>query len=901
MKFRNKLYIDFGVFLILIIIITITSLNMVSQFKNNMNEVVRVNYEEVRLANIARYEVSNSSRILRDLILLDKDKEIIEKDIQQMEDSREIGLSAVNDLDKSVKSSQTNQLISKLKLLSDFYIDLQKEIETMVREGRNDDATELLFDAQDSRDEMFQILNQIVGIEEQVMRDTLEQTETLYWQAILLYTTLIALGLFIGLGVIFISMRKITGDIKTVTDVINGISSFDSTDNLPRINITSNDEIGEIAKAFNEMASALEEQIKQEKEYNKVIQDQSWLKSNVEEVSTMFQGVKDIKVFCDELITKITPMAGGKYGVIYLLEEKEEQKYLKKLATYAFGSSQIDCPDFQLGEGLVGQCALEKQEIRLEQVPDNYIKVASGLGAASPKSILILPVKFNGEVLAVVELASLDEFSPLQVELLHRVLNTMGIAINRIANHMQVEKLLKESQIFTEELQTQSEELQLQQEELKTFNEKLEEQYKDSKQKTVELEKVKLSLEEQARELALSSQYKSNFLTNMSHELRTPLNSLLVLAQILAENNAGNLTVKQVEYAETIISSGMDLLNLINDIMDLSKVESGKMEVYPAEVKLIDIENFAKRNYLPVAQMKALEFSIQLDNDLPDVIYTDEQRVRQILKNLLSNAFKFTEKGSVLLHIKNAPMSITRTRTPMLAISVIDTGIGIPEEKHDIIFEEFQQADGTTNRRYGGTGLGLSISKKIAELMGGFIRLESQESKGSTFTLFLPLNVAGDATKEVAVSEVAIELEELSGDDVNQPEIEQTQSLLEGRKILIVDDDMRNVFALSAILENHKMDVLFAENGKDGIKTLQENPDIDLVLMDIMLPEMDGYEAMQYIRQIPKYQTLPIIALTAKAMKYDREKCINAGASDYISKPVNLKQLLSLIKVWLYK
>jgi len=424
---------------------------------------------------------------------------------------------------------------------------------------------------------------------------------------------------------------------------------------------------------------------------------------------------------------------------------------------------------------------------------------------------------------------------------------------------------------------------------------------KESIQKTVELEKVKLSLEEQARQLSLSSQYKSNFLSNMSHELRTPLNSLLVLAQILAENSAGNLTAKQVEYAETIISSGMDLLNLINDIMDLSKVESGKMEVYPAEVKLKDIEDYVKRNYLPVAQTRALEFSIQLDNDLPDVIYTDEQRLLQILKNLLSNAFKFTEKGSVLLHIKNASMGTTRTRTPMLAFSVIDTGIGIPEEKHNTIFEEFQQADGTTNRKYGGTGLGLSISKKIAELLGGFISLESQEGKGSTFTLYLPLNIAGDATKDEAVSEVAVGLEEPSGDDVNQPEIEQNQDLLEGRKILIVDDDMRNVFALSAILENHKVDVLFAENGKEGIKTLQENPDIDLVLMDIMLPKMDGYETMQYIRQIPKYQTLPIIALTAKAMKYDREKCINAGASDYISKPVNLKKLLSLIKVWLYK
>ncbi|WP_161822792.1 ATP-binding protein, partial [Sporotomaculum syntrophicum] len=546
----------------------------------------------------------------------------------------------------------------------------------------------------------------------------------------------------------------------------------------------------------------------------------------------------------------------------------------------------------------VGQCALENREIHLEQVPDNYIKITSGLGAASPKNILILPVKFNDQVLGVIELASLDEFSPSHKEFLHRVLNIMGITINRIANHMQVEKLLKESQIYTEELQTQSEELQLQQEELKTFNEKLEEQYKESKQKTVELEKAKLSLEEQARQLALSSQYKTDFLSNMSHELRTPLNSLLVLAQILAENSAGNLTAKQVEYAETIMSSGKDLLNLINDILDLSKVESGKMEVHPTEVPLNAIEDFAKRNFLPLAQTKKIDFSVQLADDLPEVIYTDEQRLRQILKNLLSNAFKFTEKGSVLLQIKKATMPATAT--PMLAISVTDTGIGIPEEKYNIIFEEFQQADGTTNRKYGGTGLGLSISKTIAELLGGFIRLESQEGKGSTFTLFIPL-VAFDTMKEIIISEAAAGTEEELSDDINQPELDHPQGPLEGRKILIVDDDPRNVFALTALLENHKMDVLFAVDGKDGIKTLLENPDIDLVLMDIMLPEMDGYEAMRRIRQMPQYQALPIIALTAKAMKYDREKCINAGASDYISKPVNLKQLLSLIKVWLYK
>jgi len=897
MKLRNKLYLDFTIFLILIFLITGTALNILNQFKHNMNEVVQNNYEEVRSANIVRYEFTNTSRMFRDLIILGKDKETLDQIMQQIERSRENTLLALSDLDKKVITSETEQLVLTLKLRYEEYIELQKTIETLVYEGRKEEAIDLLTDPT-PREEMFRLTNQIVTIEEQAMRDTLAQTATSYRQALRVFAILIILGVLIGLGIIFISMRKIVGKINTVTDVINGISSFDAMDNLPRINIAATDEIGQIAKAFNEMACALEERIKQEKEYHKEIQENSWLKSNVGEVSTMFQGVKNIKIFCDELITKLAPMVGGKYGVIYLLQGEEEQKYLKKLATYAFDGSQIDSSDFQLGEGLVGQCALEKKEILLEQVPDNYIKVASGLGSAAPKSILILPVKFDEQVLAVVELASLDEFSPLQVELLRRVLNTLGITINRIANYMQVEKLLKESQIFTEELQTQSEELQLQQEELTTFNEKLEEQYKGSKQKTVELEEVKLSLEEQARQLALSSQYKTDFLSNMSHELRTPLNSLLVLAQILAENSAGNLTAKQVEYAGTILSSGVDLLNLINDILDLAKVESGKMEVYQTEVKLKDIEDCAKRSYLPVAQTKVLEFSVQFDDDLPEVIYTDEQKLRQIVNNLLANAFKFTKKGSVLLQIKKAPKHTAAT--PMLAISVVDTGIGIPGDKFNIIFDEFLQADGTTSRKFGGTGLGLAISKKYAQLLGGFIRLESQEGKGSTFTLFVPVNIAGASIKDAAASEVAVGLEEPASADVNQLAIEPAQGPLEGRKILIVDDDMRNVFALTAILENHKMDVLFAVDGKAGIKTLQENPDIDLVLMDIMMPEMDGYEAMKYIRQIPKFQTLPIIALTAKAMKYDREKCINAGASDYISKPVNVKQLLSLIKVWLY-
>ncbi|WP_161821882.1 MCP four helix bundle domain-containing protein, partial [Sporotomaculum syntrophicum] len=353
MKLRNKLYIDFGLFLILIIIIAITSLYVISQFKNNMNEVVQNNYEEVRLANIVRYEISSTSRYLRDLILLDMDEASIEKDIQNVEDSRRNTLFALNDMDKLMKLNETSKLVSRVKVLYSNFNDVQIEIATLIKEGRKDDAAELLASVQKNRDEIYQVINQIVEIEEQAMQDALKQAETSYQQAIGVFTTLIILGVLIGLGVMFISMHKITGDINTVTGVLNSITSFDATNNLPRINIAANNEIGQIAHAFNEMAGVLEKRIKQEKEYHKEIQEQSWLKSSVGEVSTMFQGVKNIEIFCNELITKITPMVGGKYGVIYLLEGGEEdRKYLKKLAAYAFDGSQIDSPDFKLGEGL---------------------------------------------------------------------------------------------------------------------------------------------------------------------------------------------------------------------------------------------------------------------------------------------------------------------------------------------------------------------------------------------------------------------------------------------------------------------------------------------------------------------------------------------------------------------
>ncbi len=737
----------------------------------------------------------------------------------------------------------------------------------------------------------------------------------------------VMIGFFISRGITR-SINKITRVIKTVA--LGGQSIF------PRVEINSHDEIADIAAAFNGMAQALEEHAEKAKDFMQTMEEQNWLKTSIADIATMYQGIKDLQTLAQLFISKLTPMVEASYGIFYFKQGHGGSSYLRKLAAYADAEPSISPQGFPIGVGLVGECAKTKKTINLTDIPENYTKIASGVGMASPRNILILPVEFENKIMAVVELASFKVFTPIQRILLEEVLGNIGITLNSIVGQMQVEKLLKESQALTEELQSQSEELQLQQEELRSINEKLEEQYKNSEQKTKELEKTKEALEEKAQQLVLSSKYKSEFFANMSHELRTPLNSLLILAQMLAKNIEGNLSPKQIEFANTIHSSGRDLLSLINDILDLSKLESGKMEMTPEIIELQNVYSYVEQSFLPIAHEKGIEFVVQKDSDVPKMIQTDEQRLKQILKNLLSNAFKFTESGSVTLHIYKAKKEsyiykeLTRADS-ILVFSVTDTGIGIPKEKQDIIFEEFRQADGTTNRKYGGTGLGLSICREISQLLGGFIDVESTEGIGSTFKLHLPIDhasivpsatpipipisaepeVAASASISVSAPASFTSTHSLSSSSefaflsAQSKKISDTENnniaQFEGKKILVVDDDIRNVFALTTALENQKMKVVFAENGREGIEVLKSNKDVNLILMDIMMPEMDGYEAMRAIRNMNEYQTLPIIALTAKAMKYDREKCIEAGASDYISKPINLEQLFSLIRVWLYR
>jgi two-component system chemotaxis sensor kinase CheA len=602
-----------------------------------------------------------------------------------------------------------------------------------------------------------------------------------------------------------------------------------------------------------------------------------------------------------------------------------------KIAGYAASGQYQAVSSFQLGEGLVGQCAVDKRIFLMDNLPDNHVKITSGLGNSTPRSLLVAPILVDGRTEAVIELASIQQFQSRHLTLIDSLQEKFGTAITSVRSRMEVERLLSESQILTEELQaqseelqTQSEELQMQQEQLRMTNEFLEEQNHFAEQKATELEKAKDELEEYSLKLKTNSQYKSDFLANMSHELRTPLNSIMILSQMLAESNGDMQMSEVVEYSRVVNAAGHDLLSLIDDILDLSKVEAGKIEIMQDEVNVTELPQSMEIMFAPVAAKKAIEFEIILEPDVPSVIVTDGQRLQQILKNLLSNAFKFTEKGSVSMRIalaESAPIRELLHCDPeeiILAISIKDTGIGIPIDKQQIIFEAFQQVDGTTNRQYGGTGLGLSICREFTRLLGGTIVVKSEQQVGSTFTLYIPNGkeapiyrgdvytqdqIAVTNEQEVAfvkdnTSQWGIAREtELS---VEMP-ISADSQLFEGKKVLLVDDDARNVFALVSALEIKGVTVVVAENGKEAIDLLSVQADYDLVLMDIMMPVMGGYDAMKEIREGLELRHLPIIALTAKAMKSEKEKCMEAGASDYITKPLQMEQLFSLMRVWLTK
>jgi signal transduction histidine kinase/HAMP domain-containing protein/ActR/RegA family two-component response regulator len=782
---------------------------------------------------------------------------------------------------------------------------------------------------------------------------------------------------------------NLTTQVRAIAGVASAVAEGDLTQSIA---VDARGEVAELKDNINLMVANL-------RETTRANRDQDWLNTNLARISGLMQGHRDLLEVARLIMSELTPLASAQYGAFYLATppgselpgraltagnengdaaapgrsghrpdelsanghgrnghrrnghtpppEPEpviaSELEFSRIATYGFQRGGMT--RFVLGESLAGQAAMERKRILIENVPPGYLTVGSGLGVASPVSVVMLPILFEDQVLGVLELASLHHFSDVHLAFFDQFVPTIGVTINTIMANSRTESLLAESQRLATQLQERTDELQRQQAELRNSNVELEDkaalmakQNRAIEVQNFQIEQARRTLEERAQQLATSSRYKSEFLANMSHELRTPLNSLLVLAKLLAENPDSNLTSKQVEFAMTIHDAGSDLLRLINDILDLSKVEAGKMDVHPSEIPLDGLVEYLDATFRPMAAEKGLTFEVDTAASLPGMIYSDEQRLQQVLRNLLSNAVKFTAQGGVRLRVAPAEdVTFTgplRDEPDVIAFSVSDTGIGISEEKQHLIFEAFQQADGTTSRRYGGTGLGLSISKDIARLLGGQIKATSRLGHGSTFTLYLPARSmrAGSGTGPRRILEPGA-MNGVNGTDNYAGPAEnrngRTRSSasrlsspsrsagrtgngaaagpafaaapdpkdpLYGAKILIVDDDVRNVFALTSVFERCGAEVLYAENGREGIEALERNEDVRLVLMDIMMPELDGYATTEAIRNMPQFADLPIITVTAKAMKGDREKAIASGATDYITKPVDTGHLLAVMR-----
>ncbi|MBF6045325.1 HAMP domain-containing protein [Streptomyces sp. NRRL B-1677] len=784
---------------------------------------------------------------------------------------------------------------------------------------------------------------------------------------------------------------NLTRQVRAIAEVATAVTRGDL--NL-KIDVDAAGEILELQDNINTMIANLRETTLANKE-------QDWLKGNLARISGLMQGRRDLEDVAGLIMSELTPVVSAQHGAFFLVMPTEPQEAevgdeayeLRMLGSYAYTTGSMPT-SFRPGETLIGTAAKEKRTILVENVPPGYLKIASGLGEAPPAHVIVLPVLFEGQVLGVIELASFQPFAQIQKDFLNQIAEMIGTSVNTISVNTKTEMLLKQSQELTEQLRERSAELENRQKALEISNAELEEkserlarQNRDIEVKNTEIEEARQVLEERAEQLAVSMRYKSEFLANMSHELRTPLNSLLILAKLLADNADGNLSPKQVEFAETIHGAGSDLLQLINDILDLSKVEAGKMDVSPTRIALVQLVDYVEATFRPLTAEKGLDFSVRVSPELPATLHTDEQRLLQVLRNLLSNAVKFTDTGAVELVIRPAGGDVPDTireqlleagslRDPdgeVIAFSVTDTGIGIAASKMRVIFEAFKQADGTTSRKYGGTGLGLSISREIARLLGGEIHAASEPGRGSTFTLYLPLNAgelppqgypqlapgtrpepfgtehpggpedvtaveaglpgsgpeaaargaaglllrrqraaqaaaqwpapAAPADRSPAVPQGGEPWPTEPFGDTEQPTAKGFGSGFgggfHGEKVLIVDDDIRNVFALTSVLEQHGLSVLYAENGREGIEVLEQHDDVVVVLMDIMMPEMDGYATTAAIRRMPQFAGLPIIALTAKAMKGDREKSLDAGASDYVTKPVDTDHLLTVMEQWM--
>ena len=704
---------------------------------------------------------------------------------------------------------------------------------------------------------------------------------------------------------------NLTNQVRAISEVATAVTEGDLT---RQVRVEASGEVAVLKDKLNEMIRNLRETTRQNIE-------QDWLKTNRERFTRMLQGQRDLAAVSSMILSELAPLVSAQHAVFYSMTSRSEggEPVLQFQAGYGYEERRHLSTSFRLGEGLVGQCAKEKKRILLTEVPSDYVRISSGLGASPPLNIIVLPVLFEGSVRAVVELASFSPFSLAHQAFLDQLPESIGLVLNTIEADTLTENLLKQSQSQAEELRSQQEELRESNEDLGRQARLLADQNSEAEQKNLEVEESKRLVEEKAGQLAVSSKYKSEFIANMSHELRTPLNSLLILAEQLEDNPGHTMTDVQVGYASVIRASGNDLLDLLNSILELAKVESGTVIAELAELKLEHFRTALVREFDHVARGKGIDYSVEVVPGTPEHIVTDRQRLHQVLKNLLANAFKFTERGEVHVCVGVAERGWDRRTKSLaqapsvIALSVRDTGIGIPEDEHGRIFEAFAQIDGTSTRQYGGTGLGLSISRELAALMGGEITLASTPGSGSTFTLYLPLGgsavlpstakkLGTSIDRQVAGSQRSTLLLDAGNDQVGPSPRGRDPSAhdpLAGTKVLVVDDDFRNAFSMTILLERVHAEVTVAESGPAALAALESDPGIAIVLMDIMMPLMDGYETIRAIRAIEAFKVLPIIAVTGKVVPGEHQRCVEAGANDYIPKPVDTVELLTVMRPYL--
>ena len=1197
------------VILVLEVIIALSATYFLNRVNMNLNAIVDVDAEKVKLAARINRNLVEIHRAEKN-ILLSNTKEAIERYSSSISETKSELEDRLSEL-KQLADVENKALLSQFSTNYQEFIRINSYIESLVfhesglsPNGKQEHSasspalliSEAITLSQGKGREAF---NRAMEVVEKMVDKTeadLDMSKTLsnrsFQSALIVVVLLSVFSIVMGLILALLVSRSISGGMNKMVVVADAIAAG----NLEApIEISRKDEIGKLAVSVSEMQKAL-------KKSRDESAGQNWLKTGIVRLNDVMLGETDLAGLGNNVITEIATYLDAKVGAFFLTEDREKEPVLSLLGSYAYTKRKNLSNQFRFGEGLVGQSAREKKRILISNVPEDHIKVVSGLGESSPRFISVIPFLYENQVTGVIEIGFLDQPTDLQLTYLDQAMFAIAINFETVQGREQLAKALAQSQTLAEELETQQEELRatneeleeqtqaleaseqklkVQQEELEVANEELREKNESLEEQKREIEKTRKVIEEKAEELAIAGKYKSEFLANMSHELRTPLNSLLLLSSILTDNKEGNLTEDQLESTRVIYQSGNDLLSLINEILDLAKIESGKMELRPEEILIKDVADSLAANFQHMADDKSLNLVINISENAPATIHVDRKRVEQVIKNLMSNAIKFTEKGSVTVDFSRPAKNVGLDRSGLdrnnaIAISVEDTGIGISPKDQKLVFEAFQQVEGGTARQYGGTGLGLSISRELARLLGGEIQLISEVGKGSTFILYLPIETGkvelgtrnleletakkpnsntqvqlsnfkspasipddrdsisadekailvieddpkfarlllkqcherglkclatpfgeeglelaekylpeaiildiklpgidgwtvleilkenpkirhipvhvmsvedpsmeafrrgaigylqkpvkkedleaafhklddifskkvknllvveddknlrksiiklignGDVFADEAANAAetilalksktfdcmildlglpdmsgfqllkALETEErltippvivYTGRELTREEdtqlreyaesiiikgvkseerlldeaslflhrvvsklpekkrqmitsLHDTDVMFKDKTVLVVDDDMRNVFALSKVLGEKGMRVLKAENGQRALDVLKEAPALDLVLMDIMMPVMDGYETMKRIRAQETFRKLPIIALTAKAMKEDKTRCIAAGASDYLPKPVDVNRLSSMMRVWLYR